>query len=82
MYSNILEIYRKVLEAIKITVEKSDIVSVGIDTWGGVDFGLLDENGFLIGLPLYYRNAFKWDAMNKVLEHVGKKWIFERSPPN
>ena len=78
-YWNILEIYRNVLASIKMAVEKYDAVSVGIDTWG-VDFGLLDESGFLIGFPLHYRNAFKWDAMEKTLDQVGKEWIFERCP--
>ncbi len=32
------------------------ISSVGIDTWG-VDFGLLDQNGDLMGMPRSYRDA-------------------------
>jgi len=78
-YWNILNLYKDVLEAIKISVEKWDIDSLGIDTWG-VDFGLLDKNGFLLGFPLHYRNAYKWNAMEYVLNKVERSWIFERSP--
>ena len=78
-YWNILEVHRNILKAIEIASEKGDVVSLGIDTWG-VDFGLLDENGFIIGLPLHYRNTYKWNTMEETVNHVGKQWIFDRAP--
>ncbi len=78
-YWDILELHGNVMKAVEIALEKGDLASIGIDTWG-VDFGLLDGNGFLTGLPIHYRNAFKWGAMEKILNRTGKKWIFERAP--
>lgn len=78
-YWNILDIYSNVLKAIEIALQKGDLTSVGIDTWG-VDFGLLDDKGFMIGNPMHYRNFYKFNSMQKILERVGKEWIFERAP--
>ncbi|MGC8705370.1 MAG: rhamnulokinase, partial [Athalassotoga sp.] len=78
-YWNVLEIYSNILKAIEIALQKGELESVGIDTWG-VDFELLDESGYMIGMPMHYRNAYKLNSMSKALEKVGKKWIFDRSP--
>ncbi|BBJ27372.1 rhamnulokinase [Athalassotoga saccharophila] len=78
-YWNILEIYSNILKAIDIALQKGDLGSVGIDTWG-VDFGLLDKSGYMIGMPMHYRNAYKFNSMSKALDKVGKRWIFDRSP--
>ena len=40
----------------KAAGEEDNIVSIGIDTWG-VDFGLIDSQGNLIGNPVCYRDA-------------------------
>ncbi len=42
-----------------------DIVSIGIDTWG-VDFGLVDKVGNLMGNPICYRDA----STNGLVEEV------------
>ncbi len=49
----------------------------GVDTWG-VDFGLLDEKGALIGQPRSYRMAEDAD-MDEVWKMISKKDLFLRS---
>ena len=55
-YWNFLGLYNEVLEGLKEAAKRGEnIISIGIDTWG-VDYGLLDEEGNLIGLPIHYRD--------------------------
>lgn len=54
------------------------ILSMGIDTWG-VDFGLLDRQGRLIGLPVHYRDRRTEGIMDRVFSRIPKKEIFERT---
>ena len=49
----------------------------GIDTWG-VDFGLLDQNGSLLGLPRAYRTAVDSDA-EETWKTVDFKTLFART---
>jgi len=51
------------------------ITSVGIDTWG-VDFGLLDAAGRLIGNPYHYRDARNDGMCEKAFEIVPAERIF------
>lgn len=55
---NIVQLHRDILNGLKIAVKKygPSIKSAGIDTWA-VDYGLLDTQGRLLGLPHQYRDS-------------------------
>lgn len=55
--------------------EKSDLACFGIDSWG-VDYGLIDRNGRLLGDPRCYRNGADKD-MEKVWKIVSKHDLFK-----
>lgn len=55
-----------------------DISSIGIDTWG-VDFGLLDKNGDLIGNPYHYRDNRTEGMIEKASEIAGESYIYEET---
>jgi len=50
--------------------------AIGIDTWG-VDFGLLDKNGNLLGLPVHYRDARTENVQPEVFKVIPKEELFE-----
>ena len=53
----------------------SEIVSVGVDTWG-VDFGLLGRNDKLLGIPGCYRDPHTDGAMERAFQTVSRDEIF------
>ncbi|WP_110931637.1 rhamnulokinase [Paenibacillus bouchesdurhonensis] len=53
-------------------------VSCGMDTWG-VDFGLLDHNGELLGLPYHYRDRQTEGLVEEVSALIGKERLFRES---
>ncbi len=56
LYWDILRLYAELKNGIQSSLSKySDILSLGIDTWGA-DFGILDKNGKLIANPVHYRD--------------------------
>jgi rhamnulokinase len=75
VYWDLPYIYSEIKKGIKTAFSQfgSEIVSIGIDTWG-VDYGLIDSNGSLIALPYHYRDS-RTDGM---IEEVGKKLGKER----
>ena len=52
--------------------------SLGVDTWG-VDFGLLDKQGNLIGNPVNYRDPRTEGMMEKVFAKVPKAEVFAQT---
>ncbi|MEX0612308.1 MAG: rhamnulokinase family protein [Pirellulales bacterium] len=54
----------------------SELVSVGVDTWG-VDWALVDEAGELAGLPHAYRDPRNAAAYEKVIAKLGKERIYQ-----
>ena len=57
---------------------KRPIKSLGVDSWG-VDYGLVDETGALLELPICYRDQRTRDSMAAVFSVVPRREIFEHT---
>src|SRR5205823_14537994 len=66
LHWDILRLYRGVLDGLR---RAGPVDSVGIDAWG-VDSGLLDADGVLLGNPVHYRDARTDGVMAKLLADV------------
>lgn len=54
------------------------IESIGIDSWA-VDFGLIGENGELLGNPYHYRDGHTAGMMERVFEKIPREELFART---
>jgi sugar (pentulose or hexulose) kinase len=56
LYWDILRLHAHVLAGLSAAAASFPLAGVGIDSWG-VDYGLLDATGALLGNPVHYRDA-------------------------
>ncbi len=79
-YWDVLRLFHEIKAGILKTMHAghTDILSIGIDTWG-VDFGLFDKNGKLLGNPYHYRDNRTDGMVDQADKEVGKRYIFERT---
>jgi rhamnulokinase len=68
-------LYYEIIAALKKAAGEG-IDAIGIDTWG-VDYGLLDANGRLIGNPTNYRDTRTDGMMDEAFKTVPKQEIYE-----
>ena len=72
-----LRLFVEIQEGLKKAVAccGSELISLGIDTWG-VDYGLLDRNDRLVGLPYHYRDSRNDTMMAEAFRRVPREEIF------
>ncbi len=57
LYWDFLSLYAEIIQCLKICAARGiSLDSISVDTWG-VDFGLLDDDGELLGNPVHYRDS-------------------------
>jgi rhamnulokinase len=78
LYWDILRLLREIKTGIrKSFLEGYQPETFGIDTWG-VDFGLLDGNGELIGNPYHYRDPQTEGLIEDINEWIGKEALYQQ----
>ncbi|WP_328907716.1 rhamnulokinase [Streptomyces sp. NBC_00234] len=72
---DVLALYQGVLDGLRAAGRLGPVTSIGIDTWA-VDYGLLDADGSLLGLPFHYRDSRNGDAAARVLARCGAQELY------
>ncbi|HEY5585081.1 MAG TPA: rhamnulokinase family protein [Ruminiclostridium sp.] len=80
LYWDILRLYHEMKQGIMKCVSSGnkDIASIGVDTWG-VDFGLLDSSGKLMGNPYHYRDNNTEGMIEEAVKLMSKREIYDQT---
>ena len=77
---NLLGQWEELKTGLRKTVQsgEADLAGIGVDTWG-VDFGLLDRNGDVLGNPFHYRDTRTEGMMEATFQRLGREEIFQQT---
>lgn len=80
LHWNVLGLWNEIRFAIGQAAQTTggSLAGVGLDTWG-VDFGLLDKHGALLGNPYHYRDARTDGMLSAAFQRVPKADIFAQT---
>ncbi|MDC7127194.1 MAG: rhamnulokinase [Spirochaetales bacterium] len=80
LYWDVLFIFAKIKEGLSkaVSLYGEEISSIGVDTWG-VDYGLIDSKGQLIGNPFHYRDDRTDGMMEKVFQKIDKNSMYHET---
>ncbi|MBW5445430.1 rhamnulokinase [Cohnella sp. CFH 77786] len=79
LHWDILRLLHEIKKSIRIAFKEGYAPQTfGIDSWG-VDFGLIDANGELLGNPYHYRDPQTEGLIEEVNALIGKEELFRQS---
>jgi rhamnulokinase len=78
LHWDILRLWSEIKTALHIATHKhhAQLAGIGIDTWG-VDYGLLDRKGALIGNPYHYRDSRTDGMVEEAFKRLPRERIFD-----
>ncbi|MCL5104410.1 MAG: rhamnulokinase [Armatimonadetes bacterium] len=78
LHWDVLRQFQDVKTGLKLALQQTGgaIDGIGVDTWG-VDFGLLGEDGELLGNPFHYRDSRTDGMMDEVFGIVPREQVYE-----
>ncbi|THA77615.1 rhamnulokinase [Streptomyces sp. A0642] len=72
---DVLALYQGMLDGLRAAGRSGPVASIGIDTWA-VDYGLLDGDGALLGLPFHYRDARNSGMAERLPDGCGVRELY------
>jgi sugar (pentulose or hexulose) kinase len=78
LHWDVLRIWSEIQHGLRLAAAHGGLSSLGVDTWG-VDFGLLDDAGNLIGNPYHYRDSRTDGMMEAAFARMPRQEIYRQT---
>ena len=80
LHWDILNLWGEIRRGLALAVKETggDLAGMGLDTWG-VDYGLLDRSGALLGNPYHYRDGRTDGMVEAAFQRVPREEIFDQT---
>lgn len=78
LYWDVLRLFHEIQQGLLKAKQAGGFDSVGVDTWG-VDFGLLDKNGYLLENPVHYRDFRTLGKIEESFEKFPKEEFYNET---
>lgn len=78
LYWDVLRLFYEIQQGLLKAKQAGGFDSVGVDTWG-VDFGLLDKNGYLLENPVHYRDSRTQGKIEESFEKFPKEEFYNET---
>ena len=78
LHWDIASLWKEIKQGIAISTSRYSLASLALDTWG-VDFGLLDQDGKLLGDPQHYRDARTDGMLAEAFMRIPREQIFAQT---
>ncbi len=75
LHWDFLRLFGDVTAGLRRAASGGPVASIGVDTWG-VDFGLLDDRGRLLGNPVHYRDGRTAGMLDEAIATVPRAEIY------
>jgi rhamnulokinase len=75
LHWDFLRLFGDVVAGLRRAAAGGPVASVAVDTWG-LDFGLLDDRGRLVGNPVHYRDARTEGMLEQAFSFVPREEIY------
>ena len=78
LHWDVLHLWSEIQQGIALAGREGPLAGIGVDTWG-VDFGLFNRHGRLIGNPYHYRDGRTDGMLAEAFRRMPRAEIFDRT---